>query len=83
MESNQDIIDLHGVRNAEKKFKSILKISKSAKTLEYVERILDAKSLLVRAIIFDKTPDKNWLVSWHQDKTVAVSDKLELAGWGP
>ena len=38
---------------------------------------------LVRAILFDKTPKQNWLVAWHQDKTVCVTQQFELAGWGP
>ncbi|MEW5250264.1 phytanoyl-CoA dioxygenase family protein [Microbulbifer sp. 2201CG32-9] len=38
---------------------------------------------VVRVILFDKTPEKNWLVTWHQDKTIAVSGKAEIPGWGP
>ena len=38
---------------------------------------------LVRAIYFDKSPTNNWLVSWHQDRTVAVSQRFEADGWGP
>ncbi len=37
----------------------------------------------VRAILFNKTFNNNWLVTWHQDKTVAVSTKFERDGWGP
>jgi ectoine hydroxylase-related dioxygenase (phytanoyl-CoA dioxygenase family) len=45
-------------------------------------RLLDPPSL-VRAIYFDKSPENNWFVSWHQDKTVTVSDRIDLPGWGP
>ncbi|BCD97962.1 phytanoyl-CoA dioxygenase family protein [Marinagarivorans cellulosilyticus] len=38
---------------------------------------------LVRAILFDKTPKQNWLVAWHQDKTVCVTQRFEHPGWGP
>lgn len=37
----------------------------------------------VRAIFFDKSPDTNWLVTWHQDLTIAVKEKREVAGFGP
>lgn len=37
----------------------------------------------VRAIYFDKSPDANWLVTWHQDLTIAVREKREVAGFGP
>jgi hypothetical protein len=37
----------------------------------------------VRAIFFDKSPDTNWLVTWHQDLTIAVREKREVPGFGP
>ncbi|WP_310497181.1 phytanoyl-CoA dioxygenase family protein [Sandarakinorhabdus sp.] len=37
----------------------------------------------VRAIWFDKTPDANWLVPWHQDRTIAVRERREVPGYGP
>lgn len=36
----------------------------------------------VRGIFFDKTPGANWPVAWHQDLTLAVTDRHEVAGWG-
>lgn len=37
----------------------------------------------VRSILFDKTPEQNWPVSWHQDLTIAVKEKVEISGYGP
>jgi hypothetical protein len=37
----------------------------------------------VRAILFDKTPDANWKVTWHQDLTIAVKERVEVDGYGP
>lgn len=37
----------------------------------------------VRAILFDKTPNSNWYVTWHQDVTIAVKERREVAGYGP
>lgn len=37
----------------------------------------------VRAIYFDKSPEANWLVPWHQDLTVAVRQRRDVPGWGP
>ena len=37
----------------------------------------------VRAIFFDKTPTTNWSLSWHQDRTVAVKERIDVAGFGP
>ena len=37
----------------------------------------------VRAVLFDKTPGTNWVLGWHQDRTVAVTERFDLPGWGP
>ena len=37
----------------------------------------------VRAVMFDKTPVSNWLVSWHQDRTITVRERIEVEGFGP
>ena len=36
----------------------------------------------VRALFFDKTADTNWTIGWHQDRTIAVSDRREVSGFG-
>lgn len=36
----------------------------------------------VRALLFDKTPRANWKVAWHQDLTIAVRDRRDVAGVG-
>ncbi|WP_455203678.1 phytanoyl-CoA dioxygenase family protein [Kaarinaea lacus] len=73
----------HGIRNAEKKFASIATLTTSPRILETVSTILSKTPKLVRVIFFDKTPDKNWLVTWHQDKTVTLNAHVDLPGWGP
>ena len=35
----------------------------------------------VRALLFNKTADRNWSLSWHQDRTVAVRDRFETPGF--
>lgn len=35
----------------------------------------------VRAIFFDKSPEKNWYVTWHQDLTIALKRKAETPGY--
>jgi len=37
----------------------------------------------VKALYFDKTPEVNWAVSWHQDQMIAVRERFELPGFGP
>lgn len=73
----------HGIRNAEKKFSSISHLIDSDLIQAKAKDILGSKPMLVRAIFFDKTPKKNWLVTWHQDKTISVNTKSNITGWGP
>jgi ectoine hydroxylase-related dioxygenase (phytanoyl-CoA dioxygenase family) len=35
----------------------------------------------VRGLFFDKTQGANWPVPWHQDLTLAVKTRREIAGW--
>jgi len=73
----------HGIRNAEKKFDCIAKLANSERIIAQARSILGKEPQLVRAIFFDKTPEKNWLVSWHQDKTVSVNKRHHIDDWGP
>lgn len=36
----------------------------------------------VRAILFDKTPETNWALGWHQDRTIAVRQRVAVDGFG-
>jgi hypothetical protein len=44
---------------------------------------LGAAARPVRAVLFDKTNASNWMVGWHQDRTIAVRSRLEVDGFGP
>lgn len=46
-------------------------------------RAVDGSPRPVRAILFDKTPTANWSLAWHQDRVVAVRDRIEAEGFGP
>jgi len=83
IENSDNEMPKHGIRNAEKKFPSILEVARSKNILEEARAILAGEPNLVRVIFFDKTPEKNWLVTWHQDKTVALNRTIPLEGWGP
>ncbi len=83
VEASDESMPKHGIRNAEQKFPSIAKAIRCKKLQDEANEILGKISQVVRVIFFDKTPEKNWLVTWHQDKTVAVNGKFNLQGWGP
>lgn len=45
--------------------------------------IIGPHSRAVRAILFDKTTETNWSLGWHQDRTICVRKRVEIAGYGP
>jgi ectoine hydroxylase-related dioxygenase (phytanoyl-CoA dioxygenase family) len=48
-----------------------------------VRRVLGLEARAVRGILFDKTPEANWLVPWHQDLSIAVRQRRDVPGFGP
>jgi len=32
--------------------------------------------------LFDKTPETNWALGWHQDRTIAVKQRVPVDGFG-
>jgi len=37
----------------------------------------------VDAVLFDKTPNANWALGWHQDRTICVRQRIDVPGFGP
>lgn len=48
-----------------------------------IEPVVGPTAIPVRALFFDKTPEANWPVLWHQDLTIAVAARHNLEGWAP
>jgi len=72
----------YGIRQADKKFKSVSKLMHSKKLIDKATEILGSEPQIVRVIYFDKTAENNWLVPWHQDRTIALNKKVDIATWG-
>jgi hypothetical protein len=51
--------------------------------VDLVRPHLPAEPVPVRGIYFDKRPETNWLVAWHQDLTLALKERVEVPGFGP
>ena len=58
-----------------------LAASKAVKPI--IDCLLGKESFAVRGILFNKTPDANWKVVWHQDRTIAVRERKSVADFGP
>jgi hypothetical protein len=45
--------------------------------------LIGPDAIPVRAVLFDKSPGANWIVAWHQDRTIPVRERDETPGFGP
>lgn len=63
--------------------REIGELAESAPVRELAEAVLGEKAFAVRGILFDKIPEANWKVPWHQDVTIAVRAKEDVEGFGP
>jgi len=61
-----------GVRNLLTRCAVVRKFAESDPICGIATKVLRRKAKPVKAILFDKTPDANWYVTWHQDTTIAV-----------
>jgi ectoine hydroxylase-related dioxygenase (phytanoyl-CoA dioxygenase family) len=72
-----------GHRNLMRRAPEVRALALSEKIGALLAERLAARAIPVRSIFFDKTPEANWLVPWHQDLTIAVQERRELPGYGP
>jgi len=49
----------------------------------YLWSVIGRELVAVKATLFDKTNDSNWRVQWHQDRVIAVRERMDVAGYGP
>jgi ectoine hydroxylase-related dioxygenase (phytanoyl-CoA dioxygenase family) len=72
-----------GIRGVLSKCSSLRAVVDQPLVRELVNTLGGGRARPVRSILFDKTPDANWHVPWHQDTTIAVSEQLDTPGYGP
>src|SRR3989344_5826179 len=73
----------YGIRNLLQRVPAVAELAASQKLLSVVEGVIGSRPFPVHGIFFDKTPEANWKVAWHQDLTIAVAEKKEVLGFGP
>jgi ectoine hydroxylase-related dioxygenase (phytanoyl-CoA dioxygenase family) len=71
-----------GIRHA-LHFTPITKIASCPQLMALACGMLGPQAFPFRATIFDKSPDANWLVVWHQDTVLPLRRRMDLPGWGP
>ena len=71
-----------GVRHA-LKHPEITELAQDLRLLDIARCVLGSGAVPFRATLFDKSPNSNWLVVWHQDTALPLREKRDTPGWGP
>lgn len=73
-----------GVRDLFARAPIIQELAATANIRSLVEQVLSSEAFAVRAVFFDKSPESNWSLPWHQDLTIAVAERTrDVDGFGP
>jgi ectoine hydroxylase-related dioxygenase (phytanoyl-CoA dioxygenase family) len=81
LESIGAVAGVYGLRNLLRRSPAIRAAAHSADITGLVTAVLGTEARPVRAILFDKQPGANWGVGWHQDLTIAVRQRIDIAGF--
>ena len=74
-------INYYGIRDLMNKLPCIHELAHSVPLLSIVKKVLGDKAKPIRAVFFDKLPDANWNVAWHQDTSIIVKAKVDMPGF--
>jgi ectoine hydroxylase-related dioxygenase (phytanoyl-CoA dioxygenase family) len=61
----------------------VREVAVSEPVKQLIVTVVGQECFAVRGILFNKTPDSNWKVVWHQDPTIAVRERKDIAHFGP
>jgi ectoine hydroxylase-related dioxygenase (phytanoyl-CoA dioxygenase family) len=74
---------IYALRNLLARVPEVAELAFSPAMRALVDPILGPHARVVRALLFDKTAGANWKVAWHQDLSIAVSERIDVEGFGP
>jgi hypothetical protein len=72
---------VYGVRNLLEICPSVRSLAAEPSVRQFATAVLGDSAFAVRAIFFDKVPDANWSLFWHQDNAIAVKERREIPGF--
>ena len=72
-----------GIRNFFNRLPATRRLVRCENVRSVLQEVLSDECFAVRSILFDKTVESNWLVPWHQDRTIAVNQRIDISGFGP
>ena len=75
--------DLFAIRRFLKEVPAIRPLIFTDRFKEVIREYFGHDYFVVKSIYFDKPAASNWFVGWHQDLTISVDQRIDLAGFGP
>lgn len=75
--------DLFAIRRFLHKVPNARKLIFTARFVAMIKQLLGDDYFIAKSIYFDKPAAANWFVAYHQDLTIAVSEKSDCTGFGP
>jgi ectoine hydroxylase-related dioxygenase (phytanoyl-CoA dioxygenase family) len=73
---------VYAIRNLLHEISAVGELAESPAIRGLAEQVLGPNCLAVKATFFDKRPEANWKVPWHQDLTIAVEERVDVEGFG-
>ena len=74
---------VYALRNLLEDVPEVAALADAPEMYALVAPVLGPGCFPVRGILFDKTPEANWNVVWHQDLSIAVRERRDVEGFGP
>ena len=72
---------VYGVRNLLEICPAVRSLATNRSVRRFATAVLGDNAFAVRAIFFDKVPDANWSLFWHQDNVIAVKERHDVSGF--
>jgi hypothetical protein len=69
-----------GTRQLHQRVLAVAAYLRSLKMEELIQELMP-DAFPVRSILFDKTPETNWRVAWHQDLSICVKERHDVPGF--
>ena len=74
---------VYALRNLLRLVPAARRLAASPAVRSLVEPVVGRRARVVRGLLFDKTPDANWKIAWHQDLSIAVKHRIDVPGFVP
>lgn len=73
--------DAAGTRGLAQRVPAVRALAQAPAIRRWVTPLLGCQARLVRSVLFNKDRGVNWQVSWHQDLSIAVKQRVDTPGF--